>query len=215
VVGNVQLSHATGAVDHTGIVFNAKGKPEHRTDRGWPGQAVRRVDAVTGACLALRRDLWNQLGGFDEGFRNGCEDIDLCLRAGRAGWRIYVALRSVVRHHISTSLGRKQRDEQNTRRLFLAWRNAIAPRITAHTARACLAASWDEPRDYPDALLARDAFLHLMGWPASARVLAASQAMLDLELAHWAELLDGAAIRPRAQIAWQFSAPRAVARPEI
>ena len=90
-------------------------KPAHRTDLpcttrwlGWP--AYRRVDALTGACFGLRRTVWQQLGGFDEGFLNGSEDIDLALRATAAGFTHYIALRSVVRHHISASAGRNLRN---------------------------------------------------------------------------------------------------------
>lgn len=131
LVGNVQLNARTGEVDHVGIFFNHFGKPAH--DRSplavnprWPRAAYQSVPALTGACCALRRATWNQLGGFDEGFINGGEDIDLCLRARAAGLTNYVALRSVVRHHISASPGRKLRDEQNTHRLVERWRDPIA-----------------------------------------------------------------------------------------
>jgi GT2 family glycosyltransferase len=204
LVGNVQLNHASGAVDHAGIFFNAKGKPEHRTDRGFGRQ--RCVDAVTGACFGIRRDLWVQLGGFDEGYVNGCEDVDLGLRAAQAGRRNRVALRSVVRHHVSASHGRKLRDEQNTRRLFRRWAAVIVPRITRRCAADCLAAAWEEPRDYPDPALARDAFLHLAGLRPrpGPRLLGAAQARLDVELARWAQLLDGAAAPEERELAWQF-----------
>ncbi|MGH7955758.1 MAG: glycosyltransferase, partial [Opitutaceae bacterium] len=82
---------------------------------------VRPVPAVTGACLIVERALWQQLGGFDEAYVNGGEDIDLCFRARAAGRINAVALRSVVRHHISASLGRKARDEQNSFRLARRW----------------------------------------------------------------------------------------------
>ncbi len=83
LVGNVQRNAATGAVDHAGLVFNAKGKPEHLTRRSLA--AVRPVVAVTGACVAIRAATWRKLGGFDEGFINGCEDVDLGLRALESG----------------------------------------------------------------------------------------------------------------------------------
>jgi len=86
---------------------------------------VRRVPAVTGACVVLPRALWEQLGGFDEGYMNGGEDIDLCFRARALGHVNVVALHSVVRHHVSASPGRKQRDEHNSRRLALRWREEL------------------------------------------------------------------------------------------
>lgn len=129
MIGNVQLDAKTGAVDHAGLVVNLTGKPVHaRTRPPWLSRLVRPlrpVPAVTGACLVVARDRWEQLGGFDEGFVNGGEDIDLCFRARAAGLVNAVALRSVVRHHVSASPGRKARDEQNSYRLALRWGAAL------------------------------------------------------------------------------------------
>jgi O-antigen biosynthesis protein len=129
LVGNVQLNASTRAVDHAGIQINLKGKPEHI--RHLPGTAmailspVRKVPAVTGACVLVRASAWRLLGGFDEAYVNGCEDVDLCLRAREAGLENVVALRSRVLHHVSASPGRKLRDEQNSRRLVLRWRRKL------------------------------------------------------------------------------------------
>ncbi|MDQ5979108.1 MAG: hypothetical protein QG602_2082 [Verrucomicrobiota bacterium] len=204
LVGNVQLQHATGAIDHAGIGFDPKGKPVHLTGRGWSDW--RRCTAVTGASFAIRRELWTQLGGFDEAYVNGGEDVDLAFRTLAAGRTNLVALRSVVRHHVSASLGRKLRDEQNTRRLFRRWRQQIATRITRHCARDCLLASWEEPRDYPDPALARHAALHWLGLlpTATRRLEQAALTRLDYEERRWAHLLDGAALRPEREISWQF-----------
>ena len=130
LVGNVQLNATSLEVDHAGIVINLKGKPEH--ERRLPPRAavlffpVRRVAAVTGACVVVRSASWHTLGGFDETFVNGCEDVDLCLRARDRGLQNAVALRSRVLHHISASPGRKLRDEENTRVLVVRWRDQLA-----------------------------------------------------------------------------------------
>jgi GT2 family glycosyltransferase len=204
VVGNIQLNFATGEIDHTGIFFNQKGKPEHDRRRAY--SAKREVDAVTGACCGIRRATWHQLGGFDEGYLNGCEDVDLCLRARAAGFTNHVAMQSVVRHHISASTGRKLRDEQNTARLHRRWRDAIVPRILTGCCCKCLAAAWDDPRDYPDVRLTRHAFLHLCGLlpMATDPLTTAATALLDIEQARWAHLLDGGPPRLEREIAWQF-----------
>ena len=51
---------------------------------------VRTLDAqwVSGACFLVRRDAWVALGGFDESYFMYVEDVDLCWRAGRAGWKV-------------------------------------------------------------------------------------------------------------------------------
>ncbi len=125
LIGNVQRDAKSGAVDHAGLVVNSTGKPVHLRrlpppwSRAW--RPVRPVPAVTGACLLVARDLWTQLGGFDEAYLNGGEDIDLGFRARALGRVNTVALRSVVRHHVSSSPGRKARDEQNSHRLACRW----------------------------------------------------------------------------------------------
>jgi len=61
------------------------------------------VDWVSGACLLVRRQAWEELGGFDEGYFMYAEDMDLCWRAGRAGWRVVHQPAAVVTHHQGVS----------------------------------------------------------------------------------------------------------------
>jgi O-antigen biosynthesis protein len=126
LVGNVQVNARTGELDHAGIFINGKGKPEH--DRRAPEwlKSYRISPAATGACLCLPRALWKRLGGFDGGFLNGGEDVDLCFRARRDNLQTVVALKSIIRHHVSSSPGRKRRDEANTERLTRRWRPLLA-----------------------------------------------------------------------------------------
>lgn len=196
LVGNVQLNAATLEVDHAGIYFNRKCKPEH--DRREPGLAslllrpVRRVAAVTGACILVNRETWVRLGGFDEGYFNGCEDVDLCLRARGAGLVNAVALRSRVLHHISASPGRKARDEPNTLRLFLRWRDQIATLGSRRWARRHYRPFLEEPRDFPDPLEAWRVALYLVHVrrlpPVNA--IAAMNEVIDNELARWRNLIS-------------------------
>ena len=67
------------------------------------------VDWVSGAALMLRRELFNQIGAFDEDFFMYCEDVDICLRAGKAqmpngkNWRVTYFPDSVIYHLIGKS----------------------------------------------------------------------------------------------------------------
>ena len=195
LVGNVQHEIATGAIDHAGIFINAKGKPEHDHRRPWwswlPGCGWRRFPAVTGACVLVRRALWEELGGFDESYVNGCEDVDFCLRATATGRVHAVALRSRVGHHLSAWPGRKTRNEENAYRLALRWRGTLARLGLRHWCRR-----WC--RDYLEALqpghIPAGEFVRI--WPIfayalhlcrrpSAIVQKGMEAALDLEMARW------------------------------
>jgi len=201
LVGNVQLNAATGAVDHAGIYFNHQGKPAHLaavppTTRYLGRPAWRAVDALTGACFAIRAAKWQQLGGFDEGYLNGSEDIDLALRASAAGLRHYVALRSVVRHHISSSAGRNLRNEQNTFRLVSRWWDRIA-RLAARDWCRHLVATHADRSDVLDYPLLQAACAYLLVLPAPpACVITGVSATMAHERQRWRELFEGAARPP-------------------
>ncbi len=197
LVGNVQRNARTGAIDHAGIFINHRGKPEHDTSlpfglRLRSRDSWRQADAVTGACTLVRREFFLRLGGFDEGFANGGEDVDFCLRARAAGCVSAVALRSLVRHHVSSSPGRKKRDEQNSRRLTLRWREELA-RLGARSSwsRHYLESEWTGSHDATDYLLGLQALLYSLGLrrdpPAAAY--AGMQAAIADELARWDRIL--------------------------
>ncbi len=79
------------------------------------------VRAVTGACLLVRVEPFRAAGGFDEGFENGYEDVDLCLRLGEAGGRVLFVADSVVTHHEAVSGGRFKNEAANLDRLQRRW----------------------------------------------------------------------------------------------
>jgi GT2 family glycosyltransferase len=196
LVGNVQLNAATLEVDHAGIWITLNGKPEH--DRRSPRLASLLFHpspsafAVTGACMLVRADTWRRLGGFDEAYINGCEDVDLCLRAREAGLTNAVALRSRVLHHVSSSPGRNLRNEENARRLVLRWRRELALEASRLWTWEHFCGILPEPRDFPDtadALRMALYLAHLGGSPPPAAV-AAMNAAIEVELAHWREMFS-------------------------
>jgi GT2 family glycosyltransferase len=197
LVGNVQLDARTGEIDHAGIYFNFKGKPEHVRELPLlPMQLlapVRRVDAVTGACLLIERSLWQQLGGFDEGYVNGCEDVDLCLRAQAAGRVNAVALRSRIRHHISASPGRKSRDEENTFRFTRRWRVRLLECSVRHWCRHYYETASLHPRD-GEFFLAFRIWLHAVGLKRTPppEAIAAADAAIGAEIARWEKMFGAA-----------------------
>lgn len=197
VLGNVQRRVDDGTVDHAGIAINEKGKPEHIQDlsAGGPGvwfRGWRKVPAVTGACLLISRRLWQELGGFDERFVNGCEDVDLCFRALSARKTNLVVLRSSIFHHVSSSVGRKLRDERNTLRLTLKWRDTLALFAAQRWSEHYLSEEWRHPRaptQLSDAIQVFFHAIHLRHVPPAC-VLLGTQAAIDHEIRRWRQDLS-------------------------
>ncbi len=69
----------------------------------WNHGEAREVDWVSGAAVCIRREAWEEVGGFDEGYFMYAEDMDWCLRAREAGWRIYYVPEAVIVHRIGGS----------------------------------------------------------------------------------------------------------------
>ncbi len=124
IVGCKLLYPDTGKVQHAGIGW-IDGLPDHpfrHADAQAPEVIqVRDLDMVTGACMLIRRDLFALVGGFDEGFLNGGEDIDLCLQVRRAGFRVRYTPESVLYHHEGVSEGRFAHVTPNLQRFFRRW----------------------------------------------------------------------------------------------
>ncbi len=105
-----RLLYPDDTVQHAGIVVGVGGIAEYAF-RGSPAevpgvcrqlQATRNYSAVTGACLLTRRDVFEEVGGFDE----EClpvhfNDVDLCLKMRRAGYSIVYTPFARLYHHES------------------------------------------------------------------------------------------------------------------
>ena len=65
------------------------------------------ADTMLGAFLLLRREMLDEIGGWDPGFRMYCEDIDLNYRAARAGWERWYVPAAVVRHEYAAVIDKK------------------------------------------------------------------------------------------------------------
>jgi GT2 family glycosyltransferase len=123
VVGNVQLNISTDLVDHAGVVFDLAGMGDHhlKNNRTPPRGNGRFYHAATAACWLMHRQTFIDAGGFDERYRNGCEDVDLCLRLEQKGRRHWVDYRSVIHHRVSSSRGRAAANDANNRLFLQTW----------------------------------------------------------------------------------------------
>jgi GT2 family glycosyltransferase len=127
-VGARLVYPATGSIQHAGVEFDDSGLPHHphRYESGSAPAATspRDCPAVTGACLLTPTSVFNALGMFDEGYVNGVEDIDYCLRLAEAGHRIRYCGPSLVGHYESLTRDRVDR-EANDRNLAMFRREWI------------------------------------------------------------------------------------------
>jgi GT2 family glycosyltransferase len=64
---------------------------------------TKEVDMVSGGCMAVQREVFRDLNGFDERFFMFYEDADLCLRARKAGFKVYHTPAISVVHHVGSS----------------------------------------------------------------------------------------------------------------
>ena len=91
-----RLVNPGGAIEHAGLVLGANGIAQsafHGFPAEHPGvnrqlQMTRNYSAVSGACLLMRREVFEQIGGFDEKLSGVLADVDLCLKMRRAGYLI-------------------------------------------------------------------------------------------------------------------------------
>ena len=125
VVG-AKLVFPTGAVQHAGVVIGQDGYP-HNLYAGLPEDRPevnrsRRLQAVTGACMLVRRPTFEALGGFDRGYLNSLEDVDLCLRVAGCGGEVHYCHEAVVVHLESASRGRGGGFEQSVALFRERWR---------------------------------------------------------------------------------------------
>jgi tetratricopeptide (TPR) repeat protein len=125
VVGS-KLLYPDDTIQHAGVVFSrCNSLPYHVYSRIPSDVGVvnrrREFQVVTGACMLVRKEVFEAVRGFDEGYRNGFEDVDLCLKIRDRGGRVVYQPKSVLYHLESQTPGRKDHDEENAKRLLGRW----------------------------------------------------------------------------------------------
>ena len=118
-----KLLYADERVQHAGVVIGIGGIAGHAfrfSGRYDPGhiaalKTVTNYTAVTAACMMMRRAVFDEVGGFDEDFAVAYNDVDLCLRIVRAGYRIVYLPHAELFHYESQSRGYDTTNEQLAR----------------------------------------------------------------------------------------------------
>ncbi len=112
IVG-AKLLYPDGTIQHLGVTVGLGGVAGHPLagfDADSPHYfgltgVIRNCSAVTAACMLVRREVFEQVGGFDEDMPVAFNDVDFCLRVLRAGYRIAVTPYCLLYHHESASRG--------------------------------------------------------------------------------------------------------------
>ncbi len=135
-----KLCYENGSVQHGGIVMGIGGLADHinrllpRDDPGYGHRAVlnQELSAVTGACLLVRRELYEAVGGLDESFPIAFNDVDFCLKVRAAGRSVVFCADAKLIHYESLSLGHHFSGERSglerieVQRMRARWPQAVA-----------------------------------------------------------------------------------------
>ncbi len=131
-----KLYYTNNRIQHGGVIVGLKGMAGH-AHRFLPGSSdgycgrlklSQNVSAVTAACLAVRRDVYQQVGGLDEhNLKVAYNDVDFCLKVLQAGFRNVWTPYAELYHHESVSRGsedtaqKKQRFQQEFHFMLKNW----------------------------------------------------------------------------------------------
>jgi GT2 family glycosyltransferase len=128
-------------VQHAGLAINTQGRPFH-IQKGWNANnprldQARAMQAVTGACLMTRRDVWQNVartyqkagdpstGAFNEIYGRGTyEDVEYCFAVRGNGYKVVFEPAAVGHHHVGASVTQRQNGSgyplERNRLIFMA-----------------------------------------------------------------------------------------------
>ncbi len=116
-------------LNHVGIAYRDDRTPvhlyPHEDDKRYPFLNLsRKVPAVTAACVMLKRKDFLKVGGFDEKYEYGYEDVDLCIKYKKElNKDSFVAVDSKIIHFGQSSWGRERGEDKNRRYFLDKWKD--------------------------------------------------------------------------------------------
>ncbi len=129
-----RLLYPDGTIQHAGVVLGVGGIAQHAF-RGFPAEApgvcrqlqvTRNYSSVTGACLLTRREVFDEVGGFDEErLPVTFNDVDLCLKMRRAGYLVVYTPFAKLYHHESATR-RRSVEARETEVMRERWPDLLA-----------------------------------------------------------------------------------------
>ena len=120
-----KLYYPDGTIQHGGVILKLGGVAGHahkffnRSDYGYLGRLcyAQNLSAVTGACMLIRRNVWNELNGLNENYAVAFNDVDFCMRIRQADYLIVWTPFAELFHYESKSRGNDNDDPVKMERL--------------------------------------------------------------------------------------------------
>lgn len=130
IVGNLQIFPQSKLVQQAGIVCDERKHVHSIYNNQLPAdhpvvQKPREFQFIAGSCLMIWRQLFMEVGGFDESYHNSCEDIDLCLRVTQTRRKVWYCPQSRIYHHESKSVSGHDKNGANYRLLLSRWQDLM------------------------------------------------------------------------------------------
>lgn len=134
-----KLYYSDDTVQHAGVILGLGGTAGHahkHFGRSHPGYAARasiaqNLTACTAACLMMRRDVFDEVGGLDESFEVAFNDVDLCMKIREKGYLIVFTPYAELYHYESKSRGNDDTPEKlerfhgEVRRFEMKWQKQL------------------------------------------------------------------------------------------
>lgn len=131
IVG-AKLTYPNGRLQHVGMVLLPSGPTHARiarlsSDPGYFGSTLtpRNFSAVTAAAMLVRKDVFDLVGGFDTTFARDFNDVDFCLRARQAGYRVAWTPYAHFIHHEGVSIVRREPDRREQEIFDARWSSVL------------------------------------------------------------------------------------------
>lgn len=115
-----KLYYSDDTVQHAGVILGLGGTAGHahkHFGRSHPGYMARasiaqNLSACTAACLMMRRDVFDEVGGLDESFEVAFNDVDLCMKIRKKGYLVVFTPYAELYHYESKSRGNDSTPEK-------------------------------------------------------------------------------------------------------
>ena len=131
IVGSKLIYPQTKKIQHAGVVLGLGGVAGHLYENfpeDYPRAiSIKEVNAVTGACLLIKKELFDKVGGFDETYIIEFQDIDLNLKVKQLGYKVIFTPHSKIYHYCSATRGTPSTFECNHDRPYFThkWKSIM------------------------------------------------------------------------------------------